>query len=443
MGSKNWSSDHLHKVKAYCESKWLLTMGLLIAVQTAQLSGQATDIQDEASQKPHVPSWAAFRGSGSIGHTTHVDPPLEWDTASGKNILWKAPVPKPGMNSPVVWEDKVYLTGGDADLRQIYCFDASSGTLLWVHDVVNIPGSPKKSELPDLMETSGFAASSTTTDGNHIGAIFATGDLICVDLEGKRVWAKNLGLPKNHYGHSSSLITDSGLLYVQYDQKEDSRLYAFELASGKLAWHIERGPISWSSPILIANNDRQELILTNCKTIDSYDPKTGEQLWSVPGMDGEVASSAAYANGIVFVANEYAAAAGIDIRDQSKTPEILWAWNDILPDASSPVANEKYVLIPSAYGIVNCLDSKTGKVYWEHEFEEGFYSSPILVGDRIYAIDLKGAMQIFLLADEFHILGTGEIHESTNATPAFVGNRIFIRGSKHLFCIETNAQLKD
>lgn len=293
------------------------------------------------------------------------------------------------------------------------------------------------------METSGFAASSTTTDGNHIGAIFATGDLICVDLEGKRVWAKNLGLPKNHYGHSSSLITDSGLLYVQYDQKEDSRLYAFELASGKLAWHIERGPISWSSPILIANNDRQELILTNCKTIDSYDPKTGEQLWSVPGMDGEVASSAAYANGIVFVANEYAAAAGIDIRDQSKTPEILWAWNDILPDASSPVANEKYVLIPSAYGIVNCLDSKTGKVYWEHEFEEGFYSSPILVGDRIYAIDLKGAMQIFLLADEFHILGTGEIHESTNATPAFVGNRIFIRGSKHLFCIETNAQLKD
>jgi outer membrane protein assembly factor BamB len=418
------------KGEAFQLVHWSISAFLLCALQpiwTARSEGGSAE------------NWPAFRGPGAYGHAMKAQPPLDWSVETGKNIVWKTPIPKSGMSSPVVWGDKIILTGGDAEGRQVYGFETATGKLIWTHDVVDIAGTPSKEQLPDLMETSGFAAPTATIDGSYVAAIFATGDLVCLDLEGRRIWAKNLGLPKNHYGHSSSLITNKNLLYVQYDQAEGSKLYAFDIASGKLAWQVDRGSISWSSPILIENQNRQELILTNCKTIDSYDPRTGNQLWTVPGMDGEVAPSATYADGVIFVANEYAAAAGIDIRKHTQTPEILWVWNEVLPDASSPLANDKYVIIPSGYGIITCLDAKAGEVYWEHEFEEGFYSSPILVGSSVYVIDLKGTMQIFKMSKSFQLLGSPSINEPCNSTPAFVGERIYIRGTDHLICVQTES----
>jgi outer membrane protein assembly factor BamB len=178
-----------------------------------------------------------------------------------------------------------------------------------------------------------------------------------------------------------------------------------------------------------------ELILTNCEAIDSYDPANGKLLWNLKGLSGEVAPSAAYADGVLYVAIEYADAFAIEVSNHNSEPKLLWQWADILPDVASPLANDDYLILPSGYGIVECLNAKTGKVFWEHEFDRGFYSSPILVNDRVYIIDRSGAMQVFKMADKFELLGTSEIDEPANATPAFVGDRIYIRGKTHLFCI--------
>ena len=381
-------------------------------------------------------NWTNFRGPGANGHAVNANPPLNWNVEEGKNILWKTKVSKHGMSSPVIWENRLFLTGADESSRQIYCFDTDTGRLLWQHDANDIPGSPPKNKLPEVLEETGLAAPTVTTDGRYVAAIFATGDLVCVNIEGERIWAKNLGIPDNPYGHASSLINYENLLFIQYDQKKNSRLLAFNLRSGNPAWQVTRSVISWSSPILINNNRRMELILTNSEAVDSYNPKTGELLWHVKCLSGDVAPSASYANGIVYVANEYAFASAIDISDHGSEPKILWQWDDILPNAASPLANEDYLILPSGYGIVNCLNVKTGKVFWEKEFDDGFYSSPILVNDRVYMIDLKGKMQIFRMDSEFELLGVSEIEEDAYATPAFVGDRIYIRGLMHLFCIE-------
>ena len=146
-----------------------------------------------------------------------------------------------------------------------------------------------------------------------------------------------------------------------------------------------------------------ELILTNRRAVDSYDPRTGKLLWHVECLSGEVASSAAYANGTVFVANEGAPASAIDISSPDRKK--LWQWDEALPDASSPVANEKYLVVPTAFAVVSCLDVKTGKGLWEHEFDQGFSSSPILAGDRVYITDLSGMTHIFKMDGEFELLG--------------------------------------
>jgi outer membrane protein assembly factor BamB len=426
--------------------KWAIVCGVglvvlsLVLFALSQLKiGQlpsANNVNEFAPYEEILRNWPNFRGPGANGHAINANPPLNWNAVEGINILWKTKVPKPGMNSPVIWENRLFLTGADKSSRQIYCFDTETGNLLWEHDANDIPGSPPENDLPKVVEDSGLAAPTVATNGRYIAAIFATGDLVCVNMQGKRVWAKNLGIPDNAYGYASSLISYENLLFVQYDQKKNSRLFAFELSSGNPAWQVTRGVISWSSPILVDNNGRMELILTNSEAVDGYDPKTGQLYWHVKCLSGEVASSAAYANGIVFVANEYSTASAIDISDHNSEPKILWQWDEILPNASSLLANGNYVIIPSSYGIVNCLNVKTGKVFWEKEFDEGFYSSPILVNDRVYIMDLSGVTQICKMNDKFELLGTSSIGERAYATPAFVGDRIYIRGMEHLFCIE-------
>ena len=153
-------------------------------------------------------------------------------------------------------------------------------------------------------------------------------------------------------------------------------------------------------------------------------------------LSGEVAPSAAYSDGIVSVANEYASAVAIDISDHDSGPTELWRWDKTLPDTSSPLAVGDLLIMPSGFGTVTCLDLRTAEILWEHDFDVGFYSSPILVGDRVYLLDYSGEMQIFKAGRTFEQLGTAEIGEDVYATPAFVGDRILIRGVSTLFCVE-------
>jgi outer membrane protein assembly factor BamB len=397
--------------------------------------GSAAAKDDSISQKELRKNWNSFRGFGSNGHGTHATPPLTWSAEQSRNIVWKTPIAKHGMSSPVVWKKRLFLTGADEKSRDVYCFDTETGKLLWEHAVSGLPNSPADGLLPDVLEETGFAAPTVAANGHFVAAIFATGELVCVNMKGERVWAKHLGTPNNDYGHASSLICSRDLLFVQYDQKKDSKLFAFEMATGKPVWQAARDQMSWSSPILVENKGRTELILTDNKSVCSYDPKSGKRYWRVECLDGEVAPSAAYGGGIVFVAVDNSVASAIDVGNHAEEPRILWQWDGSLPDSASPLANEDYLILPTAFGVVTCLDSRTGKVFWEHEFNQGFCSSPIFVNDRVYIIDLSGNTHIFKLGKNFDQLGESDIGEPAYASPAFVGDRIYIRGLRHLFCV--------
>lgn len=394
---------------------------------------------ESATRDEQRNNWPSFRGFGGNGRVQGATPPRTWSDQQSKNTLWKTPIAKHGMSSPVVWGKRVFLTGADEQSRDLYCFDAESGNLLWRHEVSDLPDSPADGSLPFVLQETGFAAPTAATNGRLIAAIFATGELVGVNFEGERVWAKHLGIPDNHYGHASSLICDEDLLFVQYDQQEDSRLLAFEMSTGKPVWQATRDQMSWSSPILVENQGRAELILTDNKSVCSYDPKTGERYWRIECLDGEVAPSAAYADGVVFVAVENSAASAVDVARQGEQPTLLWQWDESLPDSASLLATEEVVIIPTAFGVVTCLDSKTGEVLWEHEFDDGFCSSPVLVNDLAYMIDLSGSMYAFSAGRKFELFGRFDVGEPTYATPAFVGDRIYVRSLYHLFCIADQA----
>jgi outer membrane protein assembly factor BamB len=147
----------------------------------------------------------SFRGPLGQGVVYHKNIPTKWDGAAGTNVLWKVTVPKRGFNSPIIWGDKLFVAGADNTGCEVYCYNRYGGKLLWTGKADNIQGSP--ASPPKVTEDTGLSASTLTTDGKRVYAIFATGDVIAFDMDGNRVWARNLGVPDNHYGHSSSLIT--------------------------------------------------------------------------------------------------------------------------------------------------------------------------------------------------------------------------------------------
>jgi outer membrane protein assembly factor BamB len=192
--------------------------------------------------------------------------------------------------------------------------------------------------------------------------------------------------------------------------------------------------MSWSSPALIETAAGLQLILNDEQNVTAYDPATGKQIWMVKCLGGEVAPSPAYnGKGIIFVANEYAQASALKLT--GGTPEILWQYDEYLPEISSPVAAENLFFITTSAGDVVCLDAATGKAKWKQEFDKGFSSSPVLVGDRVYAIDVAGVVHIFGAAPEYKEIGTIALGEPVHATPAFMDGRIYIRGDENLYCV--------
>jgi outer membrane protein assembly factor BamB len=398
---------------------------------------------EEPSTEAIAKNWPNFRGPWGLGVAGTPQAPLNWDATKQAGVLWKAPVPLPGQNSPVVWNDRVFLSGSDGKRQEVYCFDAAKGTLLWKQPV-STPES-QKAPPPQVAEECGYAAPTLATNGKQVCVIFASGDVAAFDFAGKQLWARNLGPFENNYGHASSLILHQGRLLVQADQgysadEGKSALVALEAATGKTLWRTARPvPNGWSSPILINTGRRVEVVLAGNPWLIGYDPVSGSELWRASCLGGEVAPSPAFANGLIFAANLGAGLTAIRADGQGEIPsdKFVWTASDGIPDTVSPLATKDYVFLVTSEGLVTCYDAAKGTKLWEHDLGAPVTASPILVGNNVYLLDTAGVMHIFEAAPQFRGVGTGRLGEEAHATPAFVGGRIFIRGARNLFCIGT------
>lgn len=375
--------------------------------------------------------WAGFRGPDGNGVAAVTSAPVKWDGVKGVGVRWKTAIPLPGFGSPVVWQKRVFVTGGTAQRRAILGLDAETGSLLWTTDTSAIPGAP--AVIPATSDDTGLAASTPATDGERVYALFATGELLAVDMAGRMVWGSTLGTPENHYGHSSSLLVSEGLLYVQMDDAARPRLMAFDAATGRLRWERKRQAISWASPVMARSGERRILVLCDSAGVEAYGAEDGETLWRVDCLGGEVAPSAAVSDGTLVVAGDNAKACGLKFGVD--LPALLWEWSDGLPDTASPLAFRDRVLMATSQGTLVMLDIHTGKRVWQHEMPKVCYASPVLAAGRIYLVDLDGVTRVLEAGDAYRELAVCPLGEMVGATPAFVEGRIFLRGLKHLVCV--------
>lgn len=397
-----------------------------VAAALTDTSAKDTTVVDETKSKDNHPN---FRGPGGNGRIPQKNIPVSWNGASGKNILWKTAIPLPGFNSPVVWGSKIFLTGASNAKREVYCVDKNTGKILWTTTIDAVKGSI----APKVSSETGYAASTAATDGKGVYAIFPNGDIVGLDMDGKKLWAKNLGDPQNHYGHSSSLIVYRDKVIVQFDQRNSPKLMALSTANGNTVWSTNRQvKISWASPIIVNTGKRMEIILAAEPSVSAYNPDNGKELWKIDCIAGEVGPSVAYANGVAFSVNEYSKLAAVKVGDN---PELLWESDEYLSDIPSPVATDKYLFLATSYGTLACYDAQTGTKYWEKEMGADVFASPVIAEGKLFVLDKNGIMHIIKVDKEYVSLAQNALGEKSVCTPAFTNGHIYLRGDKNLYCI--------
>lgn len=384
--------------------------------------------------------WPSFRGPDGSGVTMLDSIPDDWDGPSGRNILWKSPVPLPGHNSPVIWGNRVFLSGATEEQQQVYCFDLNTGTLLWTGDVA-IVEDPARDDMY-IMDDTGFAAPTVVTDGIRVAAIFAGGEVGCYSIDGQLLWQRHLGVPESAYGYAASLTAFEKNIIVQFDVTYDfdsSRLIALDWQTGRIAWQTPRPvPNSWSSPTVVQVAGSPQILTSGSPWVIAYEPHTGRELYRADVLSGDVAPTQVYADGKLFAIEPHSAITAILTENaEGDITETHQAWRapaDI-PDICSPVTNGKLVWTLTSYGTLVAFDVADGSEVYSQKLDVEIQASPSLVGDMLYLLTVRGDMILIGTEGEYHEIKRLKLGEKCYATPAFAPGRIVIRGQDNLYCI--------
>ena len=384
-------------------------------------------------------NWPRFRGPGGSGIASTTTPPAFWDVKSGLGIAWKALVPLPGYCSPVIWGDRVFFSGANERERMVFCLDGWTGHELWrtTLNQNNVPAS--------AAQTSGAANDATATvatDGRRVYAFFGNGELVACNLDGKVQWSKRLGPVLNTYGHAASLLTVGEKLILQLDQGEaesnKSKLYAFDGRSGQILWQRPRQVgNSWASPIVIDVSGKQQIITLAVPALISYALSDGSEVWRVAGFNGEITPSPALAAGLVLAISpsEKLMAIRTDGAGDVSKSHVVWTTEENVPDIVSPVSDGTLVFTLTTLGLLTCMDGASGKKQWEHDFAADFHSSPTIAAGHLYLFSRKGSAIIVESARAFKEVFRTEMGDVFDATPAFAGDKLYLRGETNIWCV--------
>lgn len=388
-----------------------------------------------AERRPVI--WGAFRGNEGNGIGAFTNAPTVWDGARGESVTWTSSIPYPGNSSPIVVGDRVILTGATRTDHAVWACDLATGREVWRWHQAALATQPET-----VMEETGFAAPTPATDGRVVAAIFADGDLVGLDTDGRELWRRALGIPDNMYGHASSLVFAGNRLMVQWDQgrAEDghSRLLSLDPQTGRTDWETHR-PVnaSWATPLVIPGETGVVVVLSATPWVIAYQAETGRELWRAGEMRGDVAPSPVLGGGRVYALNASAPLLAIRLGgtgDVTAT-HVAWSISADMPDTCSPLYVSNRVFSLLSWGVLTARDAETGRTIWEKDLGLNFTASPVTSGGRLYLVATDGMTVIVDLADEFREIARCPLGEPVHASPVLGDGWILLRGRNCLWRI--------
>lgn len=383
-------------------------------------------------------NWPRFRGPLGTGHHTGAALPTTWDAA---NILWRVELKGIGHSSPVNWEHRIFLTAATDEGRNrlVFALDARDGKLLWEKSVA--------CESPERVHGMNSHATATcATDGERVVAFFGKAGIHCHDLDGKPLWSQSLGEFPGPWGVSASPVFSGPNVIQNCDAQGASSIVALDKKTGKIAWRTSRGekPMGgWGTPIEIRADARPELVVNGEQGVDAYDPATGKPLWNCAGYNGRGEPVPEFARGLLFVVNGkvgdiYAVRPG----GSGNVSETRRVWHTPRPkvrDISSPVVVGDYLFAIDMKGNATTYEAASGKVLWSEKIPGAFSASPVESGGLIYLNTESGETLVIRPGPKLDLVARNSLGaragELFRASITPLNGRLYLRSNRALYCI--------
>lgn len=403
--------------------------------------------------------WPYFRGPDGNGVADAVTP-VEWDATM--NVAWTIDVPGKGWSAPIVIGNMVILTTtvpvGEAEGEElpvhkfeVRCYDLATGETLW--EQVALEAAPRQPTHRDNT----FASETPVTDGERVYAYFGMNGLFCYDLEGNLVWKKDLGNYEmdNGWGTSSGPVVVDGMIVVQIDNEQESHVVGLKADSGDEVWRVERPDevSNWSTPIVWENSVRTEVVLAG-KTVRSYEPTTGKELWSME-IGGRSSATPAAVGDVLYIGSEnrsrrggtpgglFAVKAGASgsvdaLSDESDDPHLVFADLQGAIGMASPLVVDNLVYIfERRGGRMRVHNAETGETVLQQRLPGGaaVWASPWVCEGRVYCLDEAGTTHVIAPGEEFELIGQNKLPGRFWSTPALSGGSLLLRSEDKLYCV--------
>ena len=391
--------------------------------------------------------WTRFRGPNGTGISVTTGVPVVW---TEKDFAWRVPISGASHSQPVAWGDRLFLLTAlaEGNERAIICVRKSDGKELW----------QKSYPLPMARlgnKNTGYANTSPVVDAERVVACFVSNDHFWVrafDHAGRELWSRDLGTFAAQHGHGASPMIYEGLVIVTNDQDGVSSVVALDKKTGAVKWTAPRAAgrnaniaTAYGTPITHRRADGTvELLLTSqSHGVSSLDPTSGALNWDSPVFDKRMVASPIVAGDFAIGSCGSGAGTGNYLSaiklggtgDVSKT-HVAYKLTKATPYVPTPLFHDGRLYLISDAGMASAVEAATGKVIWSERLTRAeFFSSPVLIGGKIYCASTKGEMIVLATGDTFKELGRSPLGEGTHSTPCVDGGRLYVKTFTHLVCI--------
>ncbi len=393
--------------------------------------------------------WPGWRGPSAHGISVERDLPLKWGRKEG--VGWRVETPGKGTSSPVTIGNRIYLTSQTDDLSLlVLSYSKDDGRLLWSTKVDE--GTTGSHEFHNM------ATPTVAANNEYLWALFGTGDLACLDHDGKILWKRNLqkvyGDYKIMWGMGTSPILHEGKLYIACMHSGPSYLLCVDGVSGRDHWKAERdfgarreARDSYSSPTLASVDGKTQIIVSGADHVDAYEPETGDRIWWSKGLDvphpygRTIASPTAAGDFVLTVASGFqnrghVLAMKADGTGDTSVTKRLWKSSRYSPDCPSPLLYYGMAFMIRDDGMASCLDLGYGGAHWtERLFADNVKVSPVAADGKIYFLNGRGNCTVVKADKEFQVLAQNDLNEPTIASMAVSDGHLYIRTEEALYSI--------